>query len=692
LASGLIPPTAGSAERRRRLGGDLLLLTALLASGWLSTSLALRHARPALMNLGPNDAEYVEGFREDWERDRLTRFHWTTLSAAVRLPVHAQGSGHLLRMRVRRHFLEPARITLKVEGRTAATFDIVADTRVPYRVLEIPLPTLDGRAPFRLEILASSINPRPLGVAIDWLEIKRSSVNGSFYLNRNFSLFQALLIAAAYLLPRWAGSTRAVSAIHAGLVLGSIAVGTAWDVLAAERILRLGTAAYIGTGLLALALVSWSRARKGLDIDTDAPHGREAAGVLVVIVLCAIAFRLALLLHPQFYYPDVRVHALFAWQLARQGLVRFLEEFTANQFRYSLGLQFENGHWYAFPYPPVFYILTWPFIRLAQFRPEVAVSLLGAVVNSLEALVVFGIARRLGRHTVVALVAAGAVPLLPIFIVRLGLAYFPALVGHAVDAVLILYLLSRLSSLDRWRTRFVLTALIAAALLTYTQSLLNLAILLPLFLLFDVVGDGSAEGRRRQVGLVVAGVAGAVLALGLFYGRYLPTFLDMQKGIAMPEERIVLEKFARQPVIAEETVPEEPDDPFAGPTVDPVRGLRKAGWRLYVFYAWFGPVIAAGIVLLWRGLGGPAARVVAAWALTYVLLNLASGGLPGPNLVRYNKDLEIVAPLFCVALAVVGSWVWERSRLLAAALGGTYTLFTVHRAVRALVERFVLER
>src|SRR6185436_3853338 len=122
---------------------------------------------------------------------------------------------------------------------------------------------------------------------------------------------------------------------------------------------------------------------------------------------------------------------------------------TANQFRYSLGLQFENGHWYAFPYPPAFYVLTWPLIRLCRYRPEVAVSLLGAAVNSLEALVVFGIARRLGRSTWVALAAAATVPVLPIFMVRLGLAYFPALVGHAVDAIVILYLLSRLSTPDR---------------------------------------------------------------------------------------------------------------------------------------------------------------------------------------------------------------------------------------------------
>jgi hypothetical protein len=237
------------------------------------------------------------------------------------------------------------------------------------------------------------------------------------------------------------------------------------------------------------------------------------------------------------------------------------------------------------------------------------------------------------------------------------------------------------------------TGLIALALLVYTQSLLNFALLLPLFLLVDVARDTTAEGRRRQLGLFLAGALGALFALVLFYGRYVPTFLDMRKGVPMAEEHIVLEKFARQPVIKDDVEPQEPDDdPYAGANLDLVRGLRKAGWRLYVFYGVFAPVIAAGVILLARDLTGPAARFVASWAFTYVLLNLASGGLPGPNLVRYNKDLEIVAPLFCVALATVAAWLWERSRLVAVVYAGSFVGFGLQRALRALVERFVLER
>src|SRR4029079_11699354 len=64
----------------------------------------------------------------------------------------------------------------------------------------------------------------------------------------------------------------------------------------------------------------------------------------VILPLPALALRLVILLHPQFYYPDVRVHALFAWQLGRRGLVGFLRHFTEDQVRFRLGLASENGH------------------------------------------------------------------------------------------------------------------------------------------------------------------------------------------------------------------------------------------------------------------------------------------------------------------------------------------------------------
>jgi hypothetical protein len=670
-----------------RRAADLLALVLLAAAALLLPPVAAHHARPAVLNLGPNDFDYVTGFREDWERDRLTRFHWTTPHATVRLPILAPGEGHRLTMRVRRHLLEPATVTVRAEDRIVSVFDIQADPRVAYRTIAVDLPSLEGRGPFRVTIDSTSADPRPLGLAIDWLQLERVGTAARFDLLRGTRLAILLLVVVAFVAPRVAGATTRAAALHGFALTSLLAAGCAWDILAAERIAREGCAVYLAVAVVAALVARWRLSRSALEIADS-----RIAGALTIIVLAALALRLAILLHPQFYYPDVRVHALFAWQLARRGLIGFLRTFTENQYRYSLGLQMENGHWYAFPYPPAFYLLCWPLVALARMRPEVAVSVLAAAVNSLEAFLVFGIARRLRAPAWTAVAAAGAAALLPLFLARLSLAYFPALVGHAVDAVVILYLIARLRELDRPRVVLTLGALIALALLTYTQSLLNFAVLMPLFLVVLLARDHAAETRRRAAGLVVAGALGAVLSLVVFYGRYVPTFIDMQRGVPMPEERILLEK-PSTPVPAEELAPQEPDDPFAGPTVDPWRGVRKAAWRLYVFYGVFALAVVAGLVLVWRAqTSWPYAAFVLAWSATYPALNLLSAGLPGPNLVRYNKDLEIVAPLFCFALAIVGEWLWVRSRWLALAYAGGYGVFGLSRAVRYLTEKIVLER
>ena len=663
------------------------MLAVLALAALLLPAAAARHARPAVLNLGPNDFDYVSGFREDWERDRLTRFHWTTPHATVRLPILASGEGHRLTMRVRRHLIEPARVTLRIEDRIVSTFDIQADPRVAYRTIAVDLPFLNGRAPFRVTIDSTSADPRPLGLAIDWMQLERVGTAARFDLLRGTRLALLLLAVVAFVAPRLAGAPTRAAATHGFALMALAVAGCAWDILAAERIAREGWAVYAGVAVVAVLLARWRRMREALQIADS-----TIAGILVIVVLAALALRLVILLHPQFYYPDVRVHALFAWQLARRGIVGFLRSFTENQYRYSLGLQMENGHWYAFPYPPAFYMLCWPLVTFARMRPEVAVSVLAAAVNSLEAFLVFGIARRLRAHEWTGVAAAAALALLPLFLARLSLAYFPAMVGHAVDAVVILYLLARLRELDRPRVVVTLGAFIALALLTYTQSLLNFAVLMPLFLAVLLARDRSAETVRCATGLVAAGALGAVLSLVVFYGRYVPTFIDMQRGVPMPEERILLEK-PSAPVPAEELAAQEPDDPFAGPTVNPWRGVRKAAWRLYVFYGGFALAVVAGLVLVWRAqTSWPYAAFVLAWAATYLALNLLSAGLPGPNLVRYNKDLEVVAPLFCLALASVGEWLWARSRWLAMIYAGAYGAFGVARAVRYLTEKFILER
>jgi hypothetical protein len=292
----------------------------------------------------------------------------------------------------------------------------------------------------------------------------------------------------------------------------------------------------------------------------------------------------------------------------------------------------------------------------------------------------------------VALGAAACLPLLPIFVVRISLAYFPALVGHALDALVIFVLVARLRTFDRPRVIVGFAVLLAAALLTYTQSILNFAVIIPLFLLVEIARERS---WRRILGLAGASVLGVVLSLAVFYGRYVPIALDMMRGVPMPEEQILIEKQERERAsraAIEESAERTPEDPYAGPGIDPLRGLRKAAWRMWVFYGPFALAVAVGLVILFRSLDGVDLRFAGTWAATYVVLNLLSGGLPGPNLVRYNKDHEVVAPLFSVAIAALGGALWKRSRWLGIAYALAFIAYAAMRDWSAWMARFVLER
>src|SRR6185436_8420264 len=148
----------------------------------------------------------------------LTRFHWAGNVAEIRLPLHVAGDGHVLRLRVRRHFVEPSHVRLTSEGRTAAVFDIQADTKTPYRVLEFPLPSLDGRGPFTLSLQAASENASPWSLAFDWIEVGRRGPDARFGLLYSTRVFVLIAALVALLAPLLAGLDLRWSLTHAVLL------------------------------------------------------------------------------------------------------------------------------------------------------------------------------------------------------------------------------------------------------------------------------------------------------------------------------------------------------------------------------------------------------------------------------------------------------------------------------------------
>lgn len=672
---------------------DALLGLALAAFAALLPALALRSARSVLLDFGPNDAEYVRGFRQDWERDGRTRFHWTSQAANVVLPLRVAGEGPTLRVRFRRHLAETANVRMAVEGRTAAAFEAQADPTVAYRTLDLPLPALEGRHPFVLSIEAPSESPRPLGIALDWLELlPRPGTRLSFAYSLLFRFCAVVLAAFAF--PRVAGSGRFVAAIHALVLVILGAAGAARDPLAFERVVREGMTAYVAVGALALVLTRTPATSTVLGL----PAGRSAwGGALVTLVLAALAIRLALLLHPRFYYPDIRIHSLFALGLARRGAADLGARFLENQYRFSLGLQQVGDHWYPFPYPPGFYLLASPLISWFGLRAETAVSLLAAIVNSVETMLVFAIGRALSLSLTSCLASSALVPLLPLFVVRLSLGYFPALAGHLLDACVVLAVLRNANSWRSLLTATRIAAILGAALLLYVQSLLNFGCLFVVLTTLLIRERGRAA-LRPLAGLLTAGLLAGTMAFVLFYSRYVPVLEAIREKVPIPQESIVLDRLAaeeRARRAAGEEVAAEEADSFAGADFNPLRGLRKAAWRLYVFYGWAAPALVVCAGLLVATVGTEYRAFLAAWALTYVALNLLSGALPGPNLFRYNKDLEFVAPLACLCVGATATRAWNRlggARILVALAGVLWIAFGVATALRAFAENSAMER
>ena len=651
--------TAGRAALRARFGDVALTgAFALAAAGavWVAAWLA-----PAVfLQLGPNMGVYLRGFRPGgWERDGATRYHWTTPSAWVQLPAHAAGDGFLLRARVRRHMVEPAQVTLSVEGQSVAVFPIAADTKIAYKEIEIRLPSLQGRRPFVVMMESSSQDTRPLGLAVDWLRLERGGTGRLRPLTSHALLF-ALVIAFGYALPRLTGVSLRWAALHSGaLVLLGAALG-AIDFLAFERIIRDGWMPYVFASLVAAGFAWWAR-RAGVSHDI--------AGLLCLLVLIALGLRLALLLHPRFFYPDMAIHGTVAYVLSKEGLPTFVQRFFETQFRFSLGLQFQAGHTYAFPYAPGLYVLAWPLISVMRLRPEVAVASIATVFNSLGLFVTFALGRRLLRSDRGALIAVSAHLALPLFFVRLTMAYFPSVTGHAIDAAALTLLLLLFDRPIRMRHWAILAVLLTVSLLTYSQAIVNFAMLFGLYLAWDFVRARTSDDRRRQIWM--AGTVGLalLLALLLFYRRYVPVFLDMRHGMPMLEEEILLDKQRVERSYAEsrgETLtPHVEVDAYSGPGFNPLRGLWRLLARLVIFYGPFVLTIVWGFSALIRSLDGTTYRYVAVWASLAFLVCFLAGALPAPNFLRYSKDLEASAPLFCVAFALATTALARRSRALA---------------------------
>jgi hypothetical protein len=200
-----------------------------------------------------------------------------------------------------------------------------------------------------------------------------------------------------------------------------------------------------------------------------------------------------------------------------------------------------------------------------------------------------------------------------------------------------------------------LGGLLLGAFLLYTQSIANFGLFVAMLLAMEVMRRSAHWRGTLRVSIVA--LLAVVASWGAFYSRYASVMENVTLGRPQPEVRVLdrLDQIRQGASMGARQEGEDDNDPFAGTTLNPLRGVARLGSRLWRFNGPFVLAIIAGLWLLRRGADRPRGNLILAWAAVCVWISLLAAGLPSPNGFQHLKDLEFVSPLFALALSVVVS-------------------------------------
>jgi hypothetical protein len=398
----------------------------------------------------------------------------------------------------------------------------------------------------------------------------------------------------------------------------------------------------------------------------------------------------AVFLSPQAFYPDYRVHALVLQTLEGSGLSRFLDQIFVIQYARSLGLQQVGGNWYPFPYPPGSYILADGVSRLFGLDTLDASLVTGIVAAALIPCLTLALGLVLGAGETASLAGAAFVAFQPLLVRRMALGYFPGVAGQLADAIgLLLVCRFMRSSGSGGRQMLLAGAALVTAFLIYTQSIANFGLLTVGVLATEVIRPRPG-GRKKAGQISILAALALAAAGGAFYWRYLPVLENVVRQQPQPEARVLdrLDAVRRANPILDEPTDDNPlDDPFAGPNLDPGRGLARLAARLWRFNGPFAIAIVIGCWLLWRQ-GDPIARnLIVAWGGVCLWISLLAAGLPSPNGFQHLKDLEFVSPLLALALGVLFKRLFDSRPVIGIAFAASWLVFAGQAFAREVADR-----
>jgi hypothetical protein len=554
------------------------------------------------LNLGPGDGPYVTGFPTDYEIDEWRSAQWSKHRATIDLPLSIQGGPVTLTYRYSRPVPEDGEAQVLLAGDVVDRFSPKKspdERRVRLAAL--------ASTPLVLGFDVDSSDPRGLGLRLD--DVVVATGDESRVRLRGVALVRpALLALLVFLVLRVAGWRP-----------GAAALWTApWSVGATALLLRDPWLVHrLLTGLpewlfplgLGGALLASALRRRGV-IDA------ESARMTVALTVTAFLGRAALFNAPDYYYPDLRIHAKLA-ELVRNAGWDFLRAPARYIVRHQAWARVVDGKVVAFPYTPAFHAF-FALTRLPYDGLVTALKLGTAAATVVPIVALWALARRWGASTL------GCVLLLvvPTYVHHLGLAYLAALFGHAVDMLVLAWLAGHLRDVTRPRTFAAAALLVAASQLAYVAAVIVLPIFLTVLALFVAFVDEDASRRRRAAAILAFGAAGSLLAILLFYRHFSPLVTQALSHAAHGV-----------PVAASDDAPRQP--------------FLQVFWvftRKYFDYLWTPAALAGLVLLVRRGAGRP---VILAWGSTYLVLLLGRAHLP--FVFQHPHDALFVTPLVCLA-------------------------------------------
>ncbi len=634
-------------------GRNVALLLVVAAAG---IYVAFLMPGDLFFDFGPNDFAYVSGFREDFEVDEPTIIHWTTDRADVTIPFRVRGP-YVLTLRYKRHVAVPAEVHVFAGKNQVASFVVPQQDFALKRILvDVP-----GDGPLVIGISSSSLDRRPLGIALDWMAVSPSGGFGSMRPDASVLLYLLLTVTSLYLVPRLVGVSKRASLVLAFAGTAAVvALAISHKLWPAHAALTLGLRPHV-IGMFLAAFFRW-RSRKPGSV-----FALPLARWVLVAVFVGMLVRLFALFHPDFYYPDVRTHSKFVSLIWTEGLGGFFSNHIENQHRHLLGLQLVGDEWRAFPYPPLLYLLIYP-LSLLRLPVDDWMKIVPTALLSIEALVVFAVAIRLGIAERAAAIGAALHATAPLAAFRLAVASYAALFGHFWDVIVVAYLVFFYDRLNRFGYGVGLAALIATSILSYAGSALVLGLFVPALAAMLSLRREPERDVGRAVRIALFSLAGALSAIAMFYLQYLPELLPSFSS-ASPSVRDLIQ-----------------------PRLTPLPALEMAFHRLNLFY---GPVFGTLFFLALPFLRGrprhPLAMPVAlASVFTFLALNFLRSGLGETHIFQFTKDDLVLLPVAVMVLGTVVDELARRPRILlrAGALALTFGwlgwgMFTLAEHVRA---------